>query len=134
MSTSWFATIEPFSFVMLQKSHEKIATLALLTIMLNANAQKPVLVYQYCELTANPRLVTSNPNIWLNFGNKVLQRKFKPLSDSIHNMSQPVEALNFMAQNGWTLVKYYIEEEGASSSRFYRIYLLRKKFQPKDLR
>ncbi len=113
---------------------KKIATLALLTIILDANAQKSILVEQYCELTANPRLITSNPNIWLNFGSKVLQQKFKPLSDSVHKMSQPVEALNFMAQNGWTLVKYYIEEEGASSTRFYRIYLLRKKFQPKDLR
>lgn len=113
---------------------KKIATLVLLTIMLGASAQKPVLIEQYCELTSNPRLVTSNPNIWLNFGSKVLQQKFKPLSDSVHKMSQPVEALNFMARNGWTLVKYYIEEEGASSSSFYRIYLLKKKFQLKELR
>jgi hypothetical protein len=103
---------------------------AVFFIYANCSAQEDdSKVEQYCELVATPRLLSSRVTIDVDYGETRSvwrDNRLKEDNGRVKKFNSVIDALNFMAKDGWRLVNAF--PVSTSSNTYIYHYVFRKSF------
>lgn len=90
-------------------------------------------IEQYCDLVATPRLLSNRVTIDIDYGEKKSVWKDNRLKDEegrVKKFNTVVDALNYMGNNGWSLVNAFPVSTGPNSYIYH--YVFRKSFSKSE--
>ncbi len=119
------------NFIFKTETMKKITVAALFLFAgLPAFSQDSTRVEQYCDVLATPRLLSNRVTIDIDYGEKRSIWKDNRLKDEegrVKKFNSVIDALNYMGNNGWTLVNAFPVNTGTNNSASYVYHYVFKK-------